>query len=339
MMHRARHVLPFLFLCLAFSSARAVEGPFVGVNLGVAEPTADNYRAHVQTGGSGAPFAGYMFNDYLGLEGQLQFTFQEPDNDHRRAIQSNIDNENQTTTTIGATVGPRLQIPLGQLLDFYVTGQGGGFKGLSGRLNQWAPGFSIGGGLDVNVTRNFAVGLFGQWTRAYMAPHPTFLVHESGGEQGPEDAHWVTAGLSLTYSFAQPPPPPPPPPPPVKAQAPAPPPPVKKKIVLRSVHFDFDKANIRADARPVLDEAERTLKEEKDIELVIVEGHTDGVGSEGYNMKLSRRRAEAVRGYLVDHGIAPSRIRAEGFGKSRPVASNDTAEGRAQNRRVELHIE
>ena len=89
----------------------------------------------------------------------------------------------------------------------------------------------------------------------------------------------------------------------------------------------------------MLDEAARTLKEEKDIELVIVEGHTDGVGSEGYNMKLSRRRAEAVRGYLVDHGIAPSRIRAEGFGKSRPVASNDTAEGRAQNRRVELHIE
>ncbi|MFI5364994.1 MAG: OmpA family protein, partial [Candidatus Binatia bacterium] len=118
-----------------------------------------------------------------------------------------------------------------------------------------------------------------------------------------------------------------------------PPPPVKKKIVLRSVHFDFNKSNIRADAQPVLDEAADTLKREKDIQLVIVEGHTDGIGSVSYNQKLSGRRADAVRQYLVTHGIADSRIRTEGFGKSRPVASNTTADGRAQNRRVELRVE
>jgi len=104
------------------------------------------------------------------------------------------------------------------------------------------------------------------------------------------------------------------------------------------VHFDFNKYNIRPDARAILDEAVRILKERADIAIAI-EGHTDGVGSDAYNMKLSNRRAQAVKTYLVDHGIAAKRIvGVEGFGKRQPVASNDTAEGRAQNRRVELHV-
>jgi len=113
---------------------------------------------------------------------------------------------------------------------------------------------------------------------------------------------------------------------------------VKKKIVLRAVHFDFDKAVIRPDAVPVLDEAVRTLKEEGTV-AVIVAGHTDSVGSDKYNMKLSLRRANAVRDYLVKQGIPASRIRTEGLGETEPVASNDTADGRAQNRRVELHVD
>jgi outer membrane protein OmpA-like peptidoglycan-associated protein len=124
----------------------------------------------------------------------------------------------------------------------------------------------------------------------------------------------------------------------VQAAPPPPPPPAKKKIVLRSVYFDFNKSNIRPDARPVLDEAARTFKEEGGI-AVLCAGDTDSVGSDAYNMKLSLRRANSVRDYLVNHGIAPSRIRTEGFGESRPVASNDTADGRAQNRRVELNVE
>ena len=114
---------------------------------------------------------------------------------------------------------------------------------------------------------------------------------------------------------------------------------MKKKIVLRSVHFDFDKATIRPDAKPVLDEAVNTLKQDEGWQALIVEGHTDSIGSEKYNMKLSQRRANAVREYLVQHGISASRIRSEGFGESNPVASNDTADGRAQNRRVELHVQ
>jgi OOP family OmpA-OmpF porin len=107
---------------------------------------------------------------------------------------------------------------------------------------------------------------------------------------------------------------------------------------LRAVHFDFNKSNIRSDARPILDEAARMLKERGEVKIV-VEGHTDSIGGDAYNMKLSKRRAEAVKRYLVEHRIAASRITSEGFGKRQPVASNATAEGRAQNRRVELHVQ
>jgi len=144
-----------------------------------------------------------------------------------------------------------------------------------------------------------------------------------------------TFGLQLAYNFTAGEEAPPPPPP--VAQAPPPPPPVKKKIVLRSVHFDFDKATLKPEAKAILDEAVQVLEHEGSVDI-IVEGHTDSVGTEQYNLGLSRRRADTVRAYLVDHGIVRSRITAEGMGESKPVASNDTADGRAQNRRVELHV-
>ncbi len=347
-MNRSSWLLGMLCLGLlvAAPAARAAEpGPFIGLDLGVSEPQNSEYRAHVKTGATASPFAGYMFDKYLGMEGQLHFTFQQPDNDGRRSggvygRQGNINNENQTTTLLGGTIGPRLNIPLAEAMDLYLTAQGGGYKGLGGRLNQWAPGFSVGGGVDFNLSRTMAIGLFGRWNRAYMSAHPTTLVNQQPDEQGPSDIRWVTAGISLKYTFAQaeevaPPPPPPPPPAPVAAP---PPPPVKKKIVLRAVHFDFDKAVIRPDAVPVLDEAVNTLKEDGAV-AVIVAGHTDSIGSDKYNMKLSLRRANAVRDYLVKHGIPANRIRTEGFGESKPVASNKTADGRAQNRRVELHVD
>jgi len=321
--------------------------PFFGVDLGVAEPTNDNFRSHVQTGASGSPFVGYMFNDWFGIQSNLDFNFWPPDNDHLAGkcvngqCQTGLDHENRYTTMLGLTAGPRLAIPISDLVELYTTAQGGGFKGMSGRLNQWAPGFSVGGGLDVNLTSNLAVGLFGRWNRAYMSPHPTFLVDQADGNGRGTDAQWASAGVSMKWSFKKAAPPPPPPPPPPLAQAPPPPPPpppTKEKIVLRAVHFDFNKSNIRSDARPILDEAARMLKERGEVKIV-VEGHTDSIGGDAYNMKLSKRRAEAVKRYLVEHRIAASRITSEGFGKRQPVASNATAEGRAQNRRVELHVQ
>lgn len=124
-------------------------------------------------------------------------------------------------------------------------------------------------------------------------------------------------------------------PPPPPAPAPAA---VQKKIVLRGVNFDFDKANIRPDATPILKEAATILKENATLK-VSVEGHTDAKGTDDYNLKLSMRRAAAVKAFLVQEGVAESRLSTRGLGESQPVASNETDDGRAQNRRVELKVQ
>ena len=120
----------------------------------------------------------------------------------------------------------------------------------------------------------------------------------------------------------------PPPPPPA-------PPPAPEKIILRGVHFDFDKAVIRSVDRPVLDEAAETLKSKPNVK-VYVNGYCDAIGTVPYNLKLSQRRSEAVSAYLEDKGIPASQLTPQGFGKTHFVATNKTREGRAQNRRVEL---
>jgi OOP family OmpA-OmpF porin len=126
-------------------------------------------------------------------------------------------------------------------------------------------------------------------------------------------------------------------PPPAKA-APAPPPaPKAEKIVLRGVNFDFDKATIRPDAKVILDEAASQLSKNPDVR-VSVEGHTDSVGKDAYNQKLSERRAASVKSYLVGKGVSDSRLSSVGYGESKPVSSNDTKDGRALNRRVELLV-
>jgi len=327
--------LSFVALVGLSGPALAVDGPFMGVDLGGSKPVNSNYHAHVKAGATANPYVGYMFNEYFGIQGHLQFDFQEPDNDHR-----GFSKENQTTSVVGYMAGPRLQLPVidspwGQPMELYLTGQFGGYTGMSGSLNQTSFGLSAGAGLDVYLTDHIALSFFGRYNRAYQSPHPTFLIYQSPDQQGPADAQWAVGGIGLKYRFNGPPVPPPPPPPPPVAQAA--PPPEKKKIVLRGVNFDFNKSNIRPDARPILDEAISTLKEYKQITLS-VEGHTDSIGTEQYNQKLSLRRADSVADYLAKGGIDAKRMTEKGFGESQPVASNDTAEGRAQNRRVELKI-
>jgi OOP family OmpA-OmpF porin len=101
------------------------------------------------------------------------------------------------------------------------------------------------------------------------------------------------------------------------------------------VHFDFNKYNIRPQDAAVLDEAASTLKEHGNVSIN-VNGYCDAIGSVRYNLKLSERRSDAVVKYLADHGVAESRMTPHGYGKTDFVATNKTAEGRAQNRRVEL---
>jgi outer membrane protein OmpA-like peptidoglycan-associated protein len=149
----------------------------------------------------------------------------------------------------------------------------------------------------------------------------------------------IIAGV--TYAFARPvavaPPPPAPPAPP----PPTPPPPPERRVervVLQSVHFEFDKSRLTPLGRRVLDEAAQNLKENANLSAEI-EGHTDSVGTELYNLGLGKRRAEVVKGYLVlRHQVDPKRMSTLSYGEARPIADNRTQEGRALNRRVEFKV-
>ena len=109
-------------------------------------------------------------------------------------------------------------------------------------------------------------------------------------------------------------------------------------IRLRGVEFEFDSAELKGASSVVLDVAVDSLKTCPNIP-VRVEGHTDSIGNDDYNQRLGLRRAQAVRQYFSDGGISSGRISAKSFGESKPIASNDSDEGRALNRRVELHSE
>jgi OOP family OmpA-OmpF porin len=132
-----------------------------------------------------------------------------------------------------------------------------------------------------------------------------------------------------------------PPPQPVAKPAPAPAPkpkPVAEKVTFAAdVHFDFDKATLKPAGKAKLDDLAAKVGG-MNLEVVIAIGHADEIGSDAYNMKLSVRRAEAVKAYLVSKSIEANRVYTEGKGKRQPIASNKTKEGRAKNRRVEIEV-
>ena len=119
-------------------------------------------------------------------------------------------------------------------------------------------------------------------------------------------------------------------------KAPPAPPPLKVTFPASAL-FDFDKSVLKPDGKKALDDLLAKIKG-VDTDYILVVGHTDSVGTEQYNDKLSVRRADAVKTYLVSQGVPAAKVRAEGKGESTPVASNETAEGRAQNRRVEITV-
>lgn len=125
----------------------------------------------------------------------------------------------------------------------------------------------------------------------------------------------------------------PPAPAPAAYVAPVPMPP--QKLVLEGVNFDFDKATLRQEDIAIIDKDVTGLDKWGNVNIEVA-GHTDSRGSDKYNMKLSQRRAEAVRNYLISKGIAADRLTAKGYGESQPIADNATDEGRFKNRRVEL---
>jgi OmpA-OmpF porin, OOP family len=162
------------------------------------------------------------------------------------------------------------------------------------------------------------------------------------------NASWTpaTAYPGCDGALIPPPPPPPPaarpapPPPPVAAPrpAPAPQPPAATKVTYAAdAFFDFDKSVLKAEGKAKLDDLVGKIKG-INLEVIIAVGHTDSIGTDAYNQRLSVRRAESVKAYLVSKGIEKNRVYTEGKGEKQPVADNRTSEGRAKNRRVEIEV-
>jgi len=121
------------------------------------------------------------------------------------------------------------------------------------------------------------------------------------------------------------------------AVVPVAPPAATKVTYAADAFFDFDKSVIKPAGKEKLDDLIGKIKD-INLEVIIAVGHTDSVGSDTYNQKLSVRRSEAVKAYLVSKGIEKNRVYTEGKGEKQPVADNKTAEGRAKNRRVEIEV-
>ena len=168
-------------------------------------------------------------------------------------------------------------------------------------------------------------------------------------------AWWLVVILAFAAGCAtdqpqpetKPAPPPPPKPAPAPAPAPAPekpkpapekPKPVAEKVTFAAdVLFDFDKSVIKPEGKSKLDDISNKVRG-INLEVVIAIGHADSIGSDAYNQRLSVRRAESVKAYLVSRGIEGNRVYTEGKGEKQPVADNKTKDGRAKNRRVEIEV-
>ena len=125
---------------------------------------------------------------------------------------------------------------------------------------------------------------------------------------------------------------------PAPAPAPAPVAPVSEKVTFAAdAFFDFDKSVLKPEGKAKLDDLVGKMGA-INLEVIIAVGHTDGVGSDAYNQKLSVRRSEAVKAYLTSKGVEKNRVYTEGKGEKQPVADNKTTEGRAKNRRVEIEV-
>jgi len=319
-------------------------GVVLGLDMGAGIPVSD-FQASANAGGIVAPFVGYrmssrsfaltpmvrtQFGFFQGKDLDVTFAPGEgPSAGENGKVRRRI-HKSDVQSLFAGSGGFRVSM-LDPGREIYAGFLGGYYTDMgSGPARGAGPGFTIEAGINMDIAENTSLGVFIRRDEAYM--RPSFDPRDRG-----ENLQYLTLGFSLTRLIpaVEEVAPPPPPAPASVAQPKMPP--VTKKIVLRGVTFAFDSAELSDDAKPILEEAARSLKEAGKIR-VSVEGHTDATGSEDYNLGLSQRRAASVAAYLQGQGIDGERLETAGFGEEKPVAANDTRDGRAQNRRVELRV-
>jgi OOP family OmpA-OmpF porin len=348
-MYRTAMIIAALVFLLPLSAraeirAGSVEvNPFVGYNF---FQNSQNLKNAPIYGGR----LGYNFTKYFGFEVAGEF------------IRTNVDDTGKTDFTEGQFGHPMDRvdfysyhidavlhlIPDGIFNPFIVAGFGGAHYSPSISNGGDMAAFNVGIGTKIWLTDNIALRFDVQDYMVGEIFQETYhnigvtagLVFAFGGKAKPEP---VAKAEPLPEPVVDPVPepepvvvaPPPPPPPPPPAPMPVI---IEKGRQTLDVKFDFDKSIIKGAYNDDIDNLSGVMKDYPDLKVVI-EGHTDSVGTNAYNINLSRERAAAVKNYMVEkNGIDSSRIATVGFGENKPVADNATAKGRAKNRRVEAAV-
>ena len=370
---RLTAVVPALLFVSSPMIARADDGPYVGVEGGLNWESPQDLRQgpnvidriHFDTGWAAGIIGGYSFANGLRPELELDHrsnrlshdTFGGSDHGLDRADSAfaNLWYDIKVRNGFFSVFHPYLGGGVGAVRSGYHNANFGGIPVASDYATEF--GYQAGGGLNYDVTRNLTLGLDYRhvWTnRGAFAP--PFAAGP------PIEQRYLanTAMLSVRYTFggkpapeapAEAPPPPPPaapepapePPPVAAAPAPCTAPPgfqvdancriIEQTVIVRAVDFEFNSTRLTAPAQQTLDEVASALAKQPELRIEI-QGYSDSIGKDDYNLQLSQRRADAVKTYLVSKGANGTTLTARGFGKANPVASNATKEGRAQNRRV-----
>jgi OOP family OmpA-OmpF porin len=355
---------------------QAGDGGYVGIEGGVNWESPQDIRhdgkvidrIHFDTGWAAGVVGGYSFSN--GFRPELEL-------DHRRnslnhdvfgnsggtdnadSALANLWYDFKSPNGLFSVVHPYLGVGAGGVRSYYHTPHLDGMITNTDYATEF--GYQAGAGVGFDLTKLLTVSLDYRhlWTNRGRFPSAIGTVDQRYLAQ--------TAMLSLRYSFPATPapvvamaPPPPPPPPPPAEPAPAPPPPpvaaeplpcnapagfqvdanchiIEQTVVVRAVDFEFNSVRLTAPAQQTLDEVAIALAAQPELQ-VEVQGHTDSIGADDYNLKLSQRRADAVKSYLISKGANGTTLTAHGYGKAQPLVSNSTKQGRAQNRRVAFEI-
>lgn len=374
--HTLHLALPVALFASVPLIGQAADGPYVGVEGGVNwENPQDlwqggtfNDRLHFNTGWDAGLMGGYSFANGLRPELELDHRSNglnrdelgnDEGTDRADSALANLWYDFKAASGLFSVLHPYLGVGVGAVRSYYHGATLGGFPIDDDYATEF--GYQVGAGLGYDLTPHLTLSVDYRrlWTNRGSFP----VVVNPPLEQR---YRAQTALLSVRYSFGAPPaaatavtPEPPPPPPPPSAPPPPPPPPVAtapppcnppagfkvdanchiidQTVIVRAVDFEFNSVRLTAPAQRTLDQVASALAAQPELKVEI-QGYADSTGSDAYNLKLSQRRAEAVEAYVISKGVDPSTLTAHGYGNSQPLASNDTAEGRAQNRRVSFEV-